>query len=97
MNDAEKAHQIYQLMFFRRTLEGCPPPAQTADGLMGWKGGELSPVCVKCTSRLAGRGIDTKTLTENPIWTDGRTANYGACQLCDVIMTDPRTTPETKQ
>lgn len=75
-----------RLTFYRQALENCPPPSQTVDGLIGWAGGTLSPVCVRCTSRLSGRGVDTNDITINAIWTDGRESNYGSCQLCNQIM-----------
>ena len=75
-----------RLSFYRGALENSPPPSETVDGLVGWTGGEISPVCVRCTSRLASRGIGINELSVEAIWTDGRTTNYGGCQLCDVIM-----------
>jgi len=50
-------------------LEHGPPPGPTAHGLVGWRLADGREYCVRCVSRLLGRGF-TGALGDGaePIW-----------------------------
>ncbi len=61
----------------RRWLEHAPPATQSANGLVGWRGGV--DVCADCASRIIGRGCDLSMLASKPVWQPGEIT----CDLCE--------------
>jgi hypothetical protein len=61
----------------RRWVEHAPPAVQSAEGLVGFRG--VLFVCVKCSSRICGRGCDLKKLADIPVWEPETIV----CDLCE--------------